>query len=305
MKVHQNIILNGQDMGDAAVRRFSKFCNEGKWENFIKPLLPDGEVFVEFGSNAGLFLRLATEAGYKAIGFERDKKDCGIARQYRDNLRLNYKIVETQVDEKLDYLADITLLANFHYHQHVSEFVNLLDSMETKTCYVLIVSVNDIKEPHWRAQPDQKSVERYFQHWDLVGQINPIPQKNDPHPREMFSYLFKSKKIKRIPIEEIKPVGGKEGKEWEDMIAFVTQVLKDRNLDIKKTKYYKTQAERRKNKWSQETLDKFVAGKKDLILDIADNGFRRPVILDNGLLVDGLHRYLTAIGLGQKGIIAR
>ena len=123
---------------------------------------------MEFGSNAGLFLRLATEAGYKAIGFERDKKDCGIARQYRDNLRLNYKIVETQVDEKLDYLADITLLANFHYHQHVSEFVNLLDSMETKTCYVLIVSVNDIKEPHWRAQPDQKNAETYFPHLHFI-----------------------------------------------------------------------------------------------------------------------------------------
>src|SRR3990167_2741123 len=109
MRVHQNIIIDGYDNGDTSTRRFSKFYNEGKWNNFIKPLLPKGEVFVEFGSNAGLFLKLATELGYKAIGLERNKKDCGIARQYRDNLRLNYKIVETQVDEKLDYLADITL----------------------------------------------------------------------------------------------------------------------------------------------------------------------------------------------------
>ncbi len=305
MKVHQNIILNGKDLGDADYRKHSKFYNEGKWDNFIKPLLPKGEVFVEFGSNAGLYLKLATENGFsKVTGYERDSRDCKVATLYRDSLGLDYDIVKTQIDKNLEYLADVTLLANFHYHQHVTEFIEILDQMEVQSCYALIVSVNH-KLTHWRANPNEEIVEWYFKNWQLVEHKPMISPEGDPHPRKMFSYLFRSRKIRRVDFDEVKLRG--ELKENDEIVDFIKRVLTEKDLDITDTRYYKIQNYDRKGRWSSDKILKFIEGKRDLILDIAKNGIQKPIVLDQITLnlVDGLHRYLVAKVLGHKSIIVR
>ena len=96
MKAHQNVIIDGKDVGDKAVRKHSKFCNEGKWDNFINPLLPrkhiEDSTFMELGFNAGMFLKMAADYGYReVIGVEKSKLVCRVAKKYRDDLGLNYK----------------------------------------------------------------------------------------------------------------------------------------------------------------------------------------------------------------------
>ncbi|MCP3955944.1 MAG: hypothetical protein GY697_27580, partial [Desulfobacterales bacterium] len=70
------------EMGKTVTPVFNKtmaetaFYNQGKWDHFIKPLIPfspEGKSFVECGCNAGLFLLLAAELGFdKVFGYEGD-----------------------------------------------------------------------------------------------------------------------------------------------------------------------------------------------------------------------------------------
>ena len=55
-------------------RANSIFWGEGKWKNFILPLLPlERRTFVEIGCSAGLFLKLAMDAGFtNVIGIDAD-----------------------------------------------------------------------------------------------------------------------------------------------------------------------------------------------------------------------------------------
>lgn len=294
MKTHQNVIINGIEYGDAEVRKGSKFCNEGKWENFIKPILPEGDTFIEYGSNAGMYLKLAREKFRRVIGLERNHTDCEVAEKYRNSLGLDYEIINRQVDDISDLpIADVTLLANFHYHQHINEFRKLLNQLESKTIYALVVSVRE-PQKHWRAQADPESVKRYFRHWTLVDEVEGV-SGDDPHPRDMFSMLFKSPKLE---VGEVKV--NEENREWRYLREFVRACLKGEDV---KGNYYGVQMRRRKGKWSQEEIDRFIEEKQELILDVAKEGLKSPLIVDDeDNLLDGLHRYAVLRELGIKPI---
>ena len=278
---HQNIILDGIDHG-APERSGSRFCNEGKWDNFIKPLLPkecSEMTFVEYGSNAGLFLRLAKEYSfYNVVGVERDKRDCELSKKYLDSFNIDHRIIEAQMSPDFDFkllpLADVTLLANFHYHQSIGEFLHILDKLETKSCYVIVVSVKDVfKGRHWRAQPNEEDIMVYFKNWEFIKTIKDIPSDGDVHPREMFSMLFKSSKIKRVPSDVLS-----SGEEHESVRSRKLNFIKD-----------------------------VISGKcqDETISDIFTNGICEPVIINrDGVLVDGYHR-LSINNLKHKTIIAR
>lgn len=295
-RVHQNIILDGQDMGDAEIRKNSAFCNEGKWNNFIAPLLPQGDTFIEYGSNAGMYLNLASDKYKRVIGIERDKNDCKIAEKYREQNNKGYKIINADLnnfDLATLPLADVTLFANFHYHQHIDEFRRLLDKLETRTCYIIIVSVNDKKSPHWRAQADSDSVRKYLKHWRLFDAIseNCYKFKNDTHPRRMFSMIFKSSKIEKIPLNEVNLMGTKEAKGYEYGREFVKEVLD--GAEYQETKYYTQINKLRHHDWSQTKIDDFIKQKYNLVYDMSLQGQKEPLILDNKMrLVDGIHRFL-------------
>ena len=65
-----------------AREQHSKFWNEGKFNNFVAPLLPSDPkdmTFLDLGCNSGLFLKLAKDYGFRnAVGV--DSNEGAIAR---------------------------------------------------------------------------------------------------------------------------------------------------------------------------------------------------------------------------------
>ena len=207
MKVYQNIKLNGDYLNEPT--KDSKFYNEGKWNNFINPLLPEDcsdMTFVEVGSNVGLFLKMAKEKGFRnVVGVEKSRRSTLLATKYRDSLGLDYKLLNKSVDENFDFnllpVADFTLMSNLHYHLLLSDFLPYLDRLKYKTRYALIVSAK-ITNRYWKASGEAKTIRKYFKEWKEVGYIPIKPTKGDPYPREMFAILFESN-LKRIDVKDI------------------------------------------------------------------------------------------------------
>ena len=324
MRVHQNIIIDGVDLGDRSSRKNSMFCNEGKWNTFIEPLLASDcseLTFVEMGSNAGMFTAMATTKGFdKVIGIEMETHNCEASLKYRDSLGMDFKILNRTVGkdfvgthkggvainpnddnyQRFDFdeipVADVTLLANFHYHLDINSFLLYLDRLKYKTRYVIVVSAN-VGKVHWKPYADITSLRYYFKDWEEVRTIYPPDPAGDPHPRPMFGMLFESP-LRRMRIADIQTRG-----EMECDVEFMKNI--DDVKDIRETAYYKNKAEMR-SKWNQETVDAFVNDKLKLLRDIKENGLKDPILVrSDGKLIDGGHRLLMQKVLGYKSIIVR
>lgn len=319
MKAHQNVIIDGIDVGDKSVRKDSKFCNEGKWDNFINPLLPDDcceKTFIEMGCNAGLFLKLASEKDFRTIiGIEKSRSTCKVAEKYRDNLGLDYKIINESLGEHFDLnalpISDITLMANFHYHLLMNDFITLLDRLQYKTCYCLVVSARVRNVAHWRPGAELNDIRLYFKDWKEIQSINYVSPEDDPHPRPMWSILFESR-LKRKLIKDLWNPKNKDNGDnripQESTATLFQKVLNSDSIDdIRDSLYYKRVLRARvKDGWPRGKIDRFVQDKIDLMYDIKTNGFRSPILvrLDNRI-IEGNHRLIMARELGYSSIITR
>jgi len=319
MKVHQNITLNGVDIGENESRKGSKFCNEGKWDNYIKPLLRRVPIvdqdfsdlsFLEIGCNAGLFLRMAKEHGFRDVmGIETWKTPCRMGEMYRDSLGLDYKIINETLNE-YDYdfdklpVADVVLLANLHYHLTTPTLVKLLDALRTKARYVIVVSVEKKSEKYFKPNPRIGATRNYFKDWVEVDRVYPISTEGDPHPREMYSLLFKSNLV-RIPLDEIRIHGRPEYRLSKASLDFTKTALDMRKFDVKKKVYFKILM-RIKRDPDEKEIEEFLEKKAGLARDIARHGLRTPMLLSgDNYLLDGNHRVITMKAMGYKSIIAR
>ena len=311
-RVHQNIEIDGIDRGTSQRRKYSNFFNEGKWNNFIEPLLPKDckdMTLIEIGCNAGMFLRLAKEKGFRnVIGIEKSRNDCKVAKEYRDNLGLDYKIINKKISQRFDFdslpIADYVILANLHYHLLLDDFLYLVERLEHKTCHCLIVSV-DIKQPNWRPKSDIESVRSYFKKWKEVDVINPITIKGDPRPRELFGILFKSD-LERRKIGNLRSSHLKMIKRSPSLEKLIDDVINHRDIDIRKHPYYDRTVRSRKHKWTEKQMYDFVKGKIELAIDVRDNGLKRAVnIEEDGRMLEGNHRLVILRHLGYKSVITR
>jgi hypothetical protein len=312
-KVHQNIIIDGKDWGDGEVRKDSKFCNEGKWENFILPHLPkdpSGMSLMEFGSNAGLFLKMAKDYGFKDVyGLEHSNRHVAMAKKYRDHYGYDYKIFHDKLTNDYDYsklpAVDYLLLPNLHYHLEVSEWVHLLDNMMHKCRYLILVSA-DVLNKHkvWRPNSDMDSTMRWFSEWAEADRVDYLPTEGDPHPRDMYSLLYKSQ-IERVDLDKLHGANEIGGKTHQIVTEFIEQSLDNPNLQVKDTRYFNL-VKGHKSKWTDEMVEDFLNGKKELSVDIARNGLKKPVVIEGeGRIRDGGHRVEVMRVLGYKGILAR
>jgi len=300
-------------------RTGSRFWNEGKWMSFVDPLLPEDctdQTFVEMGCDAGLFLKLATDRGFRrVVGVEKNRTPVKWAEKYRDALGYNYQVLKRQLGGNLGEngtfdidelpVADITLMSTFHYYIDINAWVKYLDRLKAKSCYVLVVSRTEMREDHWLAKASYDAVRDYFSDWDVVGGIDNVSTDGDPSPRDLYSVLFKSPLVSSIPIESI---DARNGDEMGQAVADLAQkIAVGGDVDLWSTDYYLQWLGRKQGKWSERTARRFVQLKADVMTSVVTNGLLDPIIVQrDGLKVsDGGHRLAVLKALGYKNVFVR
>lgn len=319
VRLYQNIPLEGVSWQNAN-RVESKFWNEGKWDNFISPLLSDDcsdHTFVEMGCNAGLFLKLAEDRGYRNIvGVEKDRTPVNEGLRYRASIGYNYKIIKRTLGGKFgedgDFdidelpLADVTVMSTFHYYIGINAWIKYLDRLKSKSVYCLLVSRPRMKRLHWKAYSSLEALQGYFGGWEQAIFIDGVSQDGDPSPRNLFSVLFKSPVLERIPIDDIHIRESEDDSMYLAMKDLALIVSGDKHVNRFETEYYKKWVERKKGRWKQKTIDNFVSNKFELMMSIKENGQKEPLIINSdGKLSDGGHRLVILKALGYKSAVVR
>ena len=124
----------------------SKFWNEGKWDNFVAPLLPEdcsGMTLVEMGCNAGVFLKEAEKRGFsRVVGVDSDQVSVERGRAWRDRHGKGYKFLLKRMEDCITDLpvADYTVLANSHYYFTINDWLDYLDRLQYKTRFCIIIT---------------------------------------------------------------------------------------------------------------------------------------------------------------------
>lgn len=317
-KWYQNMPIEGAVYEDPK-RKNSKFWNEGKWETFVKPLLPEErQTFVEIGCNAGLFLKMACDVGFERVaGIEASGRVMRQAETYRESVGGTYQLLLQQVGGGFDpykmSLADVVLLANTHYYFAVSDFDRLVNDLRNRTLYCIIVSSRG-KRRGGKAFYDLHSVRGYFRDWTEIGIVEGISTDGDPAPREgMYGVLFKG----NLHSQDVETAYD----HWRSdclrsakfhfsalppaLEEFFAKVFSGEDFDFEDTLLYRYWRKRDSN-YPPETALKKLAQKKELAEDVWVNGIRDPIYFDHrGNLIDGLHRLCIARELGYEHVLVR
>ena len=319
IRYYQNLNMPGDIAKEKPERKDSHYWNEGKWNNFIAPFLPEDcedMTLVDMGCNNGLFLKLAKERGFRdVIGIEKDKGAYKRALRYREFNGLDYKLLHREVgcDFSFDEIpvADFTILANFHYHLRPSEWLKYLDQLFYKTCYCIIVSPDAYSEVE-RQRPKRSitGVRWAFKDWEEVGAKYRSRlgwrEKGDHARRDLHSHLFRSK-LRRKKIKELDEGAiGTPAKYIRDHGNPFNEMIKTDRVNLTKTAYYKIWEERMRLKWSKKRIYEFVKRKAETMADVKENGMKDPILIraDN-TVIDGGHRMVLFEESGYKSIITR
>lgn len=315
---YQNVPIDGVMFEDPK-RKESKFWNEGKWDNFIKPLLPqERRTFIDIGCNAGLFLKMAMDEGFTDVyGVESSAHVMEQAERFREHNGYPYKLIHQTVGKNFDLdqlpLADVVLLSNTHYYISIPAFADLVDRLKSKTVYCIVVSG---KAGGWSGCPRHHffSTRGYFSGWQTARTIEGLEEEGDPAPRrQMWGALFKGSldvcSIERKCDEwyetALKSKLSKHSELPSALEEFFKKVVSGEEFDFEKTLFYKYWRKREPSK-SPEWVQKKLVYKKNLARDIQENGMKEPVYFDwRGKILDGAHRLMIAKVLGYEHVIIR
>lgn len=319
IKYYQNLNMPGDTDQEKARRKDSHYWNEGKWNNFIAPFLPENcedMTFVEVGCNSGLFLKLAKERGFRdVVGVEKDKGTYERAIEYKKYNGYDYRLLHREVghDFSFDELpaADFTLLANVHYYFRLGDWIRYLDRLRYKTCYCIIVSSHAFSErERWWPKRSINGIRWTFRDWEEVRAKyrahHGWREKGDQARRELHSHLFRStlrrKKFSELNLGAI----GTPAKYIRDHGDPFREMTEKGLTDLTKTAYYKVWEERMGDKWSKKRIHEFVKEKAKTMIDVRKNGMRNPIIVrPDDTVIDGAHRTALLKELGYKSIITR
>jgi len=321
-KTYQYLELNGEPYTQPRPERtHSRFWNQGKWENFIAPLLPEPEycgeqTLVEMGCNVGLFLKLAQDHGFKrVVGVEKNRTPVKIGLRYRDAIGYDYKIIKRKLggdfgDEgnfDIDELpaADVTLMSTFHYHIGINAWYKYVERLRTKTCAVLLVSRPDAPRFHWRVNGHLGYLKKYFAGWEMAGKVTDVPTEGDSSPRPLFSVLFKNPLLRRVPIDAIETRRGSSFGH-ESIQKLTERVLAGDEIDLQDTVFYRDWRER-KPRWRDKTLLALCRNKLGLVRSMIEVGQKDPILVQKDTLKisDGGHRLAILEALGYTTVIVR
>ena len=319
IKLYQNIPMAGVAPQNEK-KNNSKFWNEGKWNNFIAPLLPSScidQTFVEMGCNAGLFLKLAEDKGFRNIvGVEKDRTPVQQGLRYKDQIGYKYQILKRKIGGEFGEngtfdinelpVADYTLMSTFHYYVDINSWLKYVDRLITKTANVIIVSRPVMRKRHWLARCELDALDWYFDEWEKVEYIDNVLKENDPHPRDLFTVMYKSPVLKRLSLSEIDIRESRDDPTYLVMRQFAKEVAISDNIDPFDTDFYRRWKERKDGKWSERTLRKFVKGKYDMMVNVKENGLLDPIVIDHkNRLCDGGHRLAILTELGYETVMTR
>jgi len=305
MKKFKDYQYTGGEMSERDKREVdSKFWGKGKWDNFIEPFFPSSctdMTLVDMGCNAGLFLKLAEDRGFSdVIGVDSDREAIKKAFDYGNNNGGNYPLHHRRIEESIDKLpvADVTLLVNTHYYLEVSDFLDYIDKLRSKTRYCLIVTGDKNNDLHM-ASADSNSIRDYFNGWDEFDGVKEISSKGDPAPRRLWTLCFGSPLITRILIDQLDNGNHQQ-------YGFCKQI--DEGVPLEKTDYYRGMKSYRlkEHKWSMERFVNSMISREDLYRDVKERGLMKPIIINKkGRIIDGNHRCEMMRHLGYKSILAR
>jgi len=284
----------------------SKFWNKGKWDNFIAPFLPQNcqeMTFVDMGCNAGLFLELAEDRGFRrVIGVDANKEAIRRAQTYKEKNGRSYEILYSDIRAVIDRLpaADFTIFSNSHYYLPINDWLYLLDKLRVKTRYCIMVTAEK-RRSKYRASGYLTDIYSYFRDWVKAG-VKQISSENDPFPRELYGLCFKGYWLDRMPIDSL----ALTNPGWHHTVyKFWGEI--DKGTNTHKTSYFKDLWKNRKRKgWTKNKLEDMVRQKIELFQDIKKHGLKESLIIDNDKLVlDGIHRLEAMRYLGHKSILVR
>jgi len=315
---YQTLDIDGVTFEDPG-RKYSAFWNEGKWDNFIKPLLPkERQTFIEIGCNAGLFLKMATDEGFKnVIGVERDRQIFGQAQTFKNSIRGTYKLVHQQIGDNFEPeqlpVADVILLSNVHYYFPIGVFSKLVDTLRGRCSHCIIVSAQ-AKRAKGNAFYDRDVVRGYFRDWQEEKIIEDLKIEDDPSPRKyMYGLSFKGSLVP-IRMEEIyghfwEASKSVESRSYELAPAakeFFELVLSNTPFNYEETLFYEYWMKREPKRMTPEKTRDWLIYKAELAKDIQKNGMKEPIYISSrGKFMDGLHRLIIANLLGYEHILAR
>ena len=285
----------------------SKFWNEGKWNNFVKPFLPKDckeMTLIDVGCNAGLFLKLAKEHGFNGVvGVEPDEEAYDKAIDYRNRNGFNYNIVNKKYGNCIDDLplSDFVIFVNVHYYFTPEEWREYIDKLKEKAEYVIIVTAE--KKPNTNfAASDLTGIRKDFEEWQEVKVID-IPKDETPHSRHLTSICFKNNTLEHVNIDELDNGNNQQRGFLEEL---------DLGIDVLKTNYYKRLKDYRKRTgskqevWSDDELIKYMYERVALYEDVKKNGLKEAIIVGkNNRITDGNHRHSIMQYLGYKTIIIK
>ena len=317
---YQTIIIKDLDMVFEDInRKDSKFWNEGKFNNFIKPLLPkERQSFLEIGCNAGLFLKMAAEEGFKnIIGVEGNRQIMEQAHHARKAYGGDYELIQQRVGLNFDLdqvrLSDVVLMSNMHYYIGVPQFARLVEDLRNRCLYCIVVSAR-AKRRQGNALWDLHSVRGYFRDWEEIELITDLDDDTDISPRpQMFGILFKGN-LSTIDVDVIydtwelaarKPKHRSHGLP-PALEEFYGKIVAGKVIDYEKTLLYEYWLKREHKRTEKHCINRLL-NKEATAKDIIENGMKTPIyyVRKHGQLRDGLHRLCLAKQLGQKYVLGK
>jgi len=325
-RLYQNIPVEGFEDQDPAsiyqdpIRKNSRFWNEGRWDNFIVPLLSKNvtdQVFVEMGCNAGLFLKLATDYGFRhVVGIEKNTTPVKYGLEYRDSIGYHYNLLKRSLGGRygeegsfdIDELpvADYTIMSTFHYYIGINSWIKYIDRLKSKTRYVLIVSRPSMRKENWRAHSSHERLKEYFSDWEEMGVVKDVSKEGDPASRDLFSILFKSPILERVALKDIDTKGIKAHPIYSAFKDLTEQVKDNDNLDLFTTDYYEKSLQSKVGKWTVKNTRRYALGKFNMLRDVKENGIKDAILLNQANeIIDGAHRLSILEGLDYESVIVR
>jgi len=269
----------------------SRFWNDGRWNSFIQPYLPDdarGMTLVDVGCNAGLFCKLAKDHGFwHSIGIDAHEGAIKRGIEWRDSIGQDYTLINGDIRTMELPIADVYVMSCVHYYFRIAQFIKMVDALRSRTRLLVMVSKPLRRDYSRRVLLEH--ISRFFGGWMAHDKIY-ITRKDDPAPRGLYGLCFEAPVLKRVMIGEIKQ---------HKMSSTLAQFYK--GFEEPYERWW-----REEKKKSEREARIMIRSKRRLLDRLKKDGQRAAVVLDrDNHIIDGAHRVAAMYQLGYDSVLAR